>query len=232
MSSNNVYHMVLDPASRRARLLFCELAIPFQVKIINPKQDAEKLLALNPAAQLPVVHMADGLALLGSAAIEGFVFDQLHSDPDLAKKLPNFLPQDPGLRAEIRRLCSWISEKLALEAVDIIVFEKITKQAEKIGQPDPAQLRIAKTNLAVHVAYFSYLLDQRRWLAGDELSLADFYLTASMSILDYLGEIEWAEHTQLKNWYAIMKSRPSMRDILQDRWVGMLPVSWYDNLDF
>ena len=35
------------------------------------------------------------------------------------------------------------------------------------------------------------LLDARRWLAGDAMSLADFAAAAHLSALDYISDVDW-----------------------------------------
>jgi glutathione S-transferase len=82
------------------------------------------------------------------------------------------------------------------------------------------------------LSYIGYLADQRRWLAGDELSFADIAAAAHLSTLDYLGDVSWDEHATAKAWYARMKSRPSFRPVLADRLPGVPPPAAYANLDF
>jgi glutathione S-transferase len=55
---------------------------------------------------------------------------------------------------------------------------------------------------------------------------------ASISVLDYLGEIEWGETKAARDWYARMKSRPAFRPLLADRVRGLAPVAHYGDLDF
>ena len=47
-----------------------------------------------------------------------------------------------------------------------------------------------------------------------------------------MGEIDWAESTQAKEWYQRLKSRPSFRPLLAERVRGVTPVSHYADLDF
>ncbi|TIT58144.1 MAG: glutathione S-transferase family protein, partial [Mesorhizobium sp.] len=53
-----------------------------------------------------------------------------------------------------------------------------------------------------------------------------------LSVLDYLGEIDWREHPAAREWYTRVKSRPSFRPLLTDRVRGLSPVSHYADLDF
>ena len=74
-----------------------------------------------------------------------------------------------------------------------------------------------------HLDYLDYLLDHRRWLAGPGLSLADFTAAAHLSVIDYLGALDWRGHKQTKDWYAVMKSRPCFRPLLGERMEVIVP---------
>ena len=63
-------------------------------------------------------------------------------------------------------------------------------------------------------------------------SYADLAAAASVSVLDYLGEIEWSSHPHAKEWYQRIKSRPAFRPLLSDRVRALAPVAHYADLDF
>jgi glutathione S-transferase len=75
-----------------------------------------------------------------------------------------------------------------------------------------------------HLDYIDWLTDTRRWLAGAQLSLADFAAAAQISVADYLGGIDWAGHEQAHGWYRVMKSRPSFRPLLTEKMEGIPPA--------
>jgi glutathione S-transferase len=80
--------------------------------------------------------------------------------------------------------------------------------------------------------YIDYLADNNNYLAGKNLSLADLTAAAHLSVVDYLGDVPWADYKNAKIWYAKIKSRPSFKDILKDTIRGMPPSPNYKNLDF
>ena len=65
--------------------------------------------------------------------------------------------------------------------------------------------------------YIDWLSKNRDWLAGNEFTIADISAAANISIIDYLGEINWKEYSSAKECYARIKSRPSFRNILEDK---------------
>ena len=46
------------------------------------------------------------------------------------------------------------------------------------------------------------------------MSYADLAAAAHLSLIDYLGDVPWSQDEAAKNWYARVKSRPSMRPLL------------------
>jgi glutathione S-transferase len=77
-----------------------------------------------------------------------------------------------------------------------------------------------------------WLLDQRRWLAGSQMSLADFAAAAHLSALDYISDVDWNHNENVRDWYAKIKSRPAFRSLLADQIPGFPQPAHYADLDF
>jgi len=82
-----------------------------------------------------------------------------------------------------------------------------------------------------HLDYMDWLIDNRPWLAGSTMSLADLAAAAQISVADYLGGIDWAGHEQTRGWYAVFKSRPSFRPLLTERMGVIQPPLHYAKVD-
>jgi len=173
---------------------------------------------------VPVLIEPDGTVLAEAGAIAEFL-DEVYRD----KLLLGINPLD---RAEVRRLVAWFDVKMNHEVTENLVGEKIMKRFLGFGQPNSAAIRAGKANVGYHLDYVGYLVERRRWLAGDHFSLADISAAAHFSALDYLGDVPWDEHEPAKEWYARVKSRPSFRPILSDHIPGAPPPSHYADLDF
>ena len=87
-------------------------------------------------------------------------------------------------------------------------------------------------NLRYHLDYMDWLLEKRKWLAGDEMTIADFAASAHLSSLDYINDVNWAGFPCVKEWYSKIKSRPAFRPILSDLLTGFNPPDHYGDLDF
>ena len=64
------------------------------------------------------------------------------------------------------------------------------------------------------------------------LTQADLAAASALSVLDYLGELDWDSEPAARDWYARIKSRPSFRSLLADKVPGLPPASHYTDLDF
>jgi glutathione S-transferase len=219
-----LYHLWLSPFCRKVRIALLEKKIEFQMRVENVWERRPEFLALNPAGEVPVLVEPDGTALSDSAAICEFL-DEVHPDPLL-------IGRSALERAEVRRLAAWFDRKFNHEVTQNLVDEKIMKRFLKLGEPNSQAIRAGHANLRHHLDYVAFLVERRKWLAGDALSLADIAAASHLSVIDYLGDVPWDEHESAKDWYARIKSRPSFRPILADHIPGVPPPRHYADLDF
>lgn len=220
-------HFKLQPSARLIRLMLAEYGVSFTLAEVKPWRRQEAWLAVDPSSDGPVL-MSEGMpAVVGTTAITQFIEENLAPAEQGKLLVPLGIPA----RAETRRLFDWAMVKLNDEATRYFVDEKVIKR-DTNGAPDPAVLRAARNNLGEHLQYFAYLLATRRWLAGDAMTIADFALAAHLSVIDYLGDVAWTQHPDVKDWYQRIKSRPAFRAILADRVVGMPAAKHYSELDF
>lgn len=133
---------------------------------------------------------------------------------------------------ETRRLVVWFQEKFGQEVTENLAGEKIMKRFLGHGQPSSDAIRAGLTNIDYHLDYIDFLAERRKWLAGDELTLADLTAAAHLSVCDYLGNVPWDRHAEARAWYARIKSRPSFRPLLEDFIPGLAPADHYRDLDF
>lgn len=227
-------HYKLCPRSRSIRLAFGECGLEALLAEETPWELRQSFLAKNPAGELPVLDLENGQTLCGAYSISEFIADEMSAAPPPGtSRLAELFPGNRDERAEVRRLVDWFHGKFDREVTRELLFEKLYQRMRSNGAaPDPEMLRAVRANLRYHLSYISYLSDMRRWLAGDELSFADLAAAAHVSIVDYLGEVPWAEFPPAKSWYQRIKSRPSFRCLLADRLPGTPPPASYADLDF
>ncbi len=219
-----LYHLPLSPYARKVRLVLAEKRLPFELRVEKVWQRRPEYLELNPACTVPTLIEDNGLVIPNSTVICEYLEEAY---PDTA-----LLGRTLGERVEIRRLVSWFDDKFATEVSQNLLWEKTMKQSLGRGAPEAAALRAGYANLKHHMSYIGWLAENRKWLAGPSLSLADFAAAAMLSCLDFIGDVDWSASDSAKDWYARMKSRPSFRAVLADRVNGAAPPPHYADLDF
>jgi glutathione S-transferase len=206
------------------RIVLLEKKIEFELRVEKVWERREPFLALNPAGEVPVLVEPDGTALSDGTAICEFL-DEIQPNPPLFAHYPRET-------AEVRRLVAWFNCKFNHEVTENLVGEKVMRRFLGLGEPRSSAIRAGLTNIHTHLDYIAYLTERRKWLAGEEISLADFAAAAHLSTVDYLGDVPWNKHEGAKDWYARIKSRPSFQSLLADHIPGVAPPKHYSNLDF
>ena len=219
-----LYQLWLSPPCRRARISLAEKKLEFEMRVESVWERREAFLAINPAGEVPVLVEPDGIAICGSDAICEFL-EEVHPEPPL-------IGRHPHERAEVRRLVGWFDRKFDSEVTESLVGEKVMKRFLRLGEPATGAIRAGLANVHIHLDYIAYLIERRKWLGGDEFSLADIAAASHLSAVDYLGDVPWKDHEPAKDWYARVKSRPSFRPLLGDTIPGFVPAKHYANLDF
>jgi glutathione S-transferase len=219
-----LYHHTLLVSARKVRLALGEKRLDFASHIIEPWHRDEDLLVLNPAGELPVLVDEDGAIICGANSICEYL-DEVYAEPPL-------LGRSPIVRAEARRLADWFDGKFFNEVTDHLAGEKLFRRLSENAAPDSRALKAGRENIHTHLQYIAWLTERRSWLAGDHVSVADISAAANISLIDYCGDVPWADHPLAKEWYVRFKSRPCMRPLLQDTIANISPAPIYGDLDF
>lgn len=222
----------MSTGSRMVRLILGEFNV--ETELIEEIEWARRreFLALNPAGSLPVLLAERDVPISGASVICEYLDETRGA---LNHNHPLF-PDSPLERAEIRRLMDWYLVKFDSEVTRHLVRERIYKREMPLnlggGAPDSKILRNARANVHPHLDYLNWLAATRDWIGGYNISYADFAAAAAISILDYMGEIDWSKTPAARDWYMRLKSRPTFRPLLADRIRGVIPAAHYADLDF
>ena len=218
------YHLPICSDSRIARLILLEKEIEFELISELTWNRRIDFLKINPAGTVPVTITDNNIVIVGTDILAEYL-DEI----GVGKKL---MGNNIEMRLEIRRIHRWFATKFNTEVTKNILFERVFKRLEGLGEPSSNSLRAGRLNLLNHLNYIEYILKKNTWLAGEEMTLADLTAAGYVSSIDYLGEVPWGNYTFIKEWYAGIKSRPSFRLILREVVAGIPPSTNYTNLDF
>lgn len=218
-----LYHMPLSPFCRKVRLTLAEKRI--EVELVEERywEQSPDFIRRNPAGKVPVLRFGNRTMSESQAICE--YLDETVPNPPL-------MPRDPEARYEVRRICGWFDDKFHREVTSMLLYERVNKKLMGQGYPESRNVKAGASQIKYHLDYLNWLLETRRWLAGNEMTLADFAAAAHLSALDYISDVDWNRSAALKDWYAKIKSRPAFRSLLADQVPGFPPPAHYADLDF
>ncbi len=219
-----LYQFPLCPFSRKIRLLMGEKNVAYELVREDPWAASDAFLNLNAAGRTPVlVNENKGITLADSRAIGEYLEETIDRSPMINGTATG--------RAEIRRLTALFDENFYNDVTAPLLLERMKKRLVLRQPPDSRALREAMRMAHGHLDYMDWLIDNRPWLAGSTMSMADLAAAAQISVADYLGGIDWKGHEQTRGWYAVFKSRPSFRPLLSERMDVIKPPAHYALVD-
>ena len=220
----HLYHFPLCPFSRKVQLALGEKKLGYELVTLYPWDAEEEFRRLNPAGTVPVLHDPERkTTLIDSQAICEYL-DEVVADRPL-------IPGTARGRAEIRRLTALFDGCFFKDVTGPLLHEKMKKRLILRQSPDSRVLRETMRLVHEHLDYIDWLIDNRRWLAGSQLSLADFAAASHLSVIDYLDGIDWSDHESAHGWYRVMKSRPSFAPLLRQKMEGLPPPRHYADVN-
>lgn len=218
-----LHQFPLCPFSRKVRLLMGEKNIAYDLVREDPWAASDMFFNLNPAGRTPVLVNAEkDIVLADSRAIAEYFEETVDRAP--------MINGTAAQRAEIRRLVALFDENFYADVTAPLLSERMKKRILR-QPPDSRALREAMKLAHGHLDYIDWLIDNRPWVAGSTMSLADLAAAAQISVADYLGGIDWTGHEQARGWYAVFKSRPSFRPLLTERMDVIKPPPHYALVD-
>jgi glutathione S-transferase len=219
-----LYHHQLCPLSRQIRIFLKEFDTDFTLRREDYWLRRKEFLHISPSGCIPALEIQQNISIVGSHAIIEYMnetYDNFY-----------FMQGQPIEKAKVREYTGWFNDKFYREVSKILVDEKMIRLLMQLGEPRTSFIHVAKANLQQHLKFLTSRLVQNSFIVSEQISCADIAAASHISIVDYFGEINWDNWEVIKQWYAIIKSRPSFQLILLDRIPGFNPPKWYEELDF
>jgi glutathione S-transferase len=197
---------VLPPSPRAFKVIVlknhlgleCEMHI---VDLAKGDQLTPEYIAMNPNKKMPVLD-DDGLVLWESNAILFY----------LASKKPRtgLWPSDVRRQADVLRWLAWESAHWDAESVGMVGYERVSKGVLGLGAADPAFVARGEQNFIRFAAVLNGRLKGRKWLVGDDLTIADFSIGAWIPAAELL-QLPVAKFQEIGRWYDRLASLPAWR---------------------
>ncbi len=180
-----------------------ELGLPFQRFDVGHRyggNDTPEFLAINPNGAVPVLQDQEGEPLWETGAILRYLASRY---ADAA-----FWPRDVIRRAQVDKWAEWAKINIALNFTSPI-FWQVVRTAPK--DRDQTALREALRLLGKQFDIAEAQIADRRFLAGDDFSLADIQF--GHVLYRYFDiPIERPSHPNLRRYYDALTARPAFQE--------------------
>jgi glutathione S-transferase len=203
MSDIVVYGVLGSPFVRAVQMGLEEKGVAYRVEPVGPHElKTEAYLKRHPFGRVPAFEHGD-LKIYETQAILRYIDDVFPQPP--------FIPADPRAAARMNQIIGINDWYFFPKAAAPIVFQRVVGPA-LLGLPtDEATVAEAVPMARTCIAELDRLLGSQRFLAGDQMSIADLMLAPQIDFLVATQEGKnLLEGTGLKAWLARMNARASM----------------------
>ena len=196
-----IHAFPLSPRSFKVLWGANHLGIPFELQLVDfskNAQNAPAFLALNPNGRAPVIE-DDGCVLWESNAILEY----------LASLRPGsgLLPADTKARLQVSKWLYWESAHWD-PACAIFAFERVVKALFNRGAPAQSEIDRGTQMFERIGKVLDGALAQHRYVAGENLTVADISLGAALVIADQ-AEFPIGEYRHIQRWKTELAAMPS-----------------------
>ncbi|MEW6058502.1 MAG: glutathione S-transferase family protein [Bdellovibrionota bacterium] len=124
----------------------------------------------------------------------------------LSEKTPSFtlFPTDLKLRVDVLRWQSWTLAHFGASC-DILIWENVLKNLLEGQSPDPRRVEQGVQDFVWSAAVLDEHLNGRKFLVGNQVTLADFSVAATLGYAD-AAKMPWEGFKNIKKWYATLET--------------------------
>jgi len=203
-----LYAHTISPPSSIVVAVLDEKQIPFEfitIEVLRGEQKGVEFLAKNPFGSIPCID-DNGFILYESRAICRYLEETY---PNQGTKL---IPSDPKKRAAMDQaifteVCNL--DSLARQILAELFYKKHFMKTD----PDEEKAKQAIEDLLRKFEVYERLLSKQKYIAGDELTLADFYHLPIGTLLPLCGVSITHGRPNVERWFNEISSRPSWQKV-------------------
>ena len=201
-----IYGVSLSPFVRKAMAVFGEKGLDFDHQLVMPASDDPEFRETSPFGKVPGFRDGD-FTLSDSTAIAHYIESKF---PE-----PTLIPNDPEARAKT----IWFDEfgdTMLVPAGGAIFFNRVVAPMTGQEADEAAAVTAERETLPPLLAYLEGLLDDDRdYLVGDSISLADIAVAAPFKNLEYgKAAIDWDAYPKMRAYTDRILGRDSFTKIL------------------
>jgi len=197
------YHPV--STTSRPILQFCNDAgisyEPVVVNLMTGEHFEPKYVAINPNCMVPVID-DDGFVLTESSTILKYLAEK-HNSPAY--------PKDLKQRARVNEMMDWFNANLYREYGYHLIYPQIfPHHARQPEAANAATIEWGKTQAQKMLSTLNdyYLGQGNPYLCGDEISIADYFGAAFLTLGEVIGN-NFSDYVNIERWLNTIKAMPS-----------------------
>lgn len=202
-----LYGFFGSTCTKRVAIVLHEKKIPFQFHNVDLAKGEQKLAefkAKQPFGQVPYID-DEGFTIFESRAIARYLDDK---DTNPQTKL---IPQDLKKRAVFEQAASVEQSNFDYIAAPL-VYEVLIKKRYGL-ETDTAKVAELTGRLTQKLDVYERILSKQKYLAGDELTLADLFHLPYGALLPVAGVYLIQERPNVARWFNELSSRPSWQAV-------------------
>jgi glutathione S-transferase len=200
------YIFMGSPRAFKVMAVANHLGLDYELQQLDPTKGehlSAAYAALNPNKRIPTMD-DDGFVLWESNAITQYL---------VAKKPESGLvPADARGRAQVNQWQFWDLSSWDPSCATL-VFERLVKKMLGMGEPDPAKVQEGEQNFNRYAQILDGNLKGRKFVTGNNLTLADFSLGAWLNMAQP-AQFPLAPYGEIKRWHASLMELPAWRKAL------------------
>ncbi|KAM3078139.1 Glutathione S-transferase hmp2 [Clarireedia jacksonii] len=190
-------------STSRVLVTILEKELPYElilVDISKGEQKSEEYKKLQPFGKVPVLD-DNGFLMFESRAICKYLAKKYSSGQKL-------IPEgDDEAYARFEQACS-VEQSYFAAAAETIGTELIIKPMKGLGAPDEARVAQAESDLDAVLAFYDKILSKQKYIAGDELTLADlFHLPNGAALMSGKWKELFSKYANVDRWFKQLQER-------------------------
>jgi glutathione S-transferase len=193
------------PNPRMVRMFMAEKGFDVpkvEVDLMAGENRKEPYLKVNPAGQMPALELDDGTVIAEITAICEYV-------DDVKKDTPSLIGATPAERGVTRMWTRRIDLNIVEPAANGFRFSQGLKLFQNRIRCIPAAAEDLKATARDWLVKVDELVDDKPFIAGQKLTMADILLFAFLDFMKDVGQPLDPTNKNLTAWFGRMKARPS-----------------------
>lgn len=195
------YAETLNPRKTCAVAKYLNSPVEFvRVEMLKGEHKQPSYLVMNPNGRVPTLAVSDDLSIWEADAIMAY----------LARFAGSSLMPEGDKGIEVMRWLSWGAQHFTRHTGQNY-FEYVIKPWGRFGETNPAVAEEATKQLRPNAAVLNDHLAHRRYLLGDQLTIADFSVAITLPYAKK-AQIPLGEYPNIARWHDRLNELPAWRE--------------------